>query len=79
MQNSRNKTHKRRGTRDIDAEASSKSFISKVGYTEGSIELERYKPYREYREYWEYREYREYWENHLICVSGFDHREFYIT
>ncbi|XP_023333730.1 potassium/sodium hyperpolarization-activated cyclic nucleotide-gated channel 3, partial [Eurytemora carolleeae] len=30
MQNSRNKTHKRRGTRDLDAEASSKSFISKV-------------------------------------------------
>jgi len=40
MQNSRNKTHKRRGTRDLDAEASSKSFISKVGYTGRSIELE---------------------------------------
>ena len=35
MQNSRNKTHKRRGTRDADAESSSKSFISKVGRTLG--------------------------------------------
>ena len=40
MQNSRNKTHKRRGTRDLDAEASSKSFISKVGYIRRFIELE---------------------------------------